>query len=108
MKLIYASFLLLLLIPAVAASESVHMDDFEACVYYLEPVQSTLDAQWSFKKLASICDEIVNNGSIHIEREDQRDIIIIFTTVNKPVNFVLNNGSTFWVERPHSWGFSDI
>ena len=86
----YMFLLLPLLIPSIGVAESTSMSDFEACMYYVGESKNYVNADWNEKEMQIICVELLNNGLILIEREDQRNIQIYFKNVNESVSIPLN------------------
>lgn len=71
-------------------SEQITPHDWVTCGASLQESQSAFDEEWSWDEMYSICLELLTNGNMTIERENQRDIMIIWHQLGDTIRLELN------------------
>ena len=97
-KLILASTSLILyfLIANVHAEEFVKTSDYDfmVCGSSLEQSKEYLGVSWSWEEMYGICTKLLTDGKILIDRNDQRDILIIWANIGDTVKIPLPQPDT--------------
>ena len=95
MGLLFGTTLAVFLIISVASmsanAETVitSSNDWVTCGAYIQEAQQLVNESWSVDEIHEICVELIVTGEITIQREDQRDIVIIWASVGDTVKIPL-------------------
>ena len=82
--------LLLITFGMVYANDGYMNNDFDECVKYLGLANKQIHVDWDDSQIQTHCANLINDGQVLIQRENQRDIMIFMIHVRETLAINLN------------------